>query len=292
MNSSAHPEHSPNPQPLPNEANWNILTKIEHRPLIIGLILINVLMFVVFVGFESLSVSDDAKVTKQNAKVYEKYCMLWKWDVALQRSPPTGFSYNNFVDFHPLQLLGSMFSHSLANPLHLLVNMYVLFAFGPLVCSAFGKVRFLLFYLFCGLFGGLLAALFDPSKFPVVGASGALCGLIVGFAWFFPMTRMSILFLPFLRLKARAFTAVFFLISVALIVTAFMVPAKNMSADWMIIAVHRISHFGHAAGMAAGFIFILMVRMISGWESVKPYDGIHIIKPQPPPESKPAPPPG
>jgi len=231
--------------------------KFGDKPVIFVLIAINVAMYLLFVSVDSL------------VPIYEKYCTLWKWDVFIQRPPPRGMSYNSFQDFNPVQLLGSMFSHSLPSPIHLLVNMMVLYFFGPAVCTALGRVRFILFYLFCGIVGGLLTALFDPTKNPVVGASGALCGLIVGAAWFFPPMRIGILFIP-VYIKSRIFVSIFFTVSVILIVLGLFIPAKDMPVSLQFV-VYGISHFGHAAGMVAGAFFLVLLRLAGGPDAVRPW---------------------
>lgn len=76
------------------------------------------------------------------------------------------------------RLLTSMFLH--VGLIHILLNMYMLFAFGPLVEERFGSARFTLVYLLSGLFGSLLSAEYHSSQVHTVvaaGASGALMGI-------------------------------------------------------------------------------------------------------------------
>lgn len=76
------------------------------------------------------------------------------------------------------RLLSSMFLH--IGLIHILFNMYMLFAFGPLVERQFGSGRFTLVYLLSGLFGSLVSAMYHGAQMQIVvaaGASGALMGI-------------------------------------------------------------------------------------------------------------------
>ena len=82
----------------------------------------------------------------------------------------------------PWRFLTSAFVHSPQSLLHILFNMYILYAFGPLLEQALGRVKFLVTYLLCaigGSVGVLLLATPNPGWFTwVVGASGAIFGLL------------------------------------------------------------------------------------------------------------------
>jgi membrane associated rhomboid family serine protease len=129
--------------------------------------------------------------------------------------------------------------------MHILFNMYALISFGPLVEHVMGAKRFLSFYLFCGLFGTTVTALFDPSPFPVLGASGALFGVLVAFAYYYPNQRIGIMFLPF-QFRVRPFILVICAISALLVI-----------ADVVGMTIGRgISHFGHLAGAAGAAVLL------------------------------------
>lgn len=83
----------------------------------------------------------------------------------------------------------SMFLH--AGWLHLIGNMLYLWIFGNNVEEAFGVFRFLLFYLFCGLVAAMSHVLTAPgSTVPVIGASGAVAGVLGAYAVLFPRARV------------------------------------------------------------------------------------------------------
>ena len=71
--------------------------------------------------------------------------------------------------------------------LHLLGNMWYLWIFGDNIEDRLGHLRFLLFYLSCGLMAGLVQyVIFPYSKLPIIGASGAVAGVLGAYFCFFP----------------------------------------------------------------------------------------------------------
>lgn len=76
---------------------------------------------------------------------------------------------------------------------HLIGNMFFLWMFGGQAENRLGAVRFLLLYLACGLAGSGLHYLIDPtSKVPVIGASGAISGIVGAYYVFFPRARFDL----------------------------------------------------------------------------------------------------
>lgn len=73
--------------------------------------------------------------------------------------------------------------------LHLLLNMWFLHVFGDGVEDFLGRTRYLLFYLLCG-FAGVAAQVFvdSSSEIPIIGASGAIAGVLGGYVRLFPRT--------------------------------------------------------------------------------------------------------
>jgi membrane associated rhomboid family serine protease len=81
----------------------------------------------------------------------------------------------------PWRLVTHMFAHSAAFPfLHLLFNMFTLFLFGRVLEQLLGRVRFLALYAISGLGGAVAVMLISPER-PVLGASGAIFGLLAAF---------------------------------------------------------------------------------------------------------------
>lgn len=96
----------------------------------------------------------------------------------------------------PWTFLTYMFLHG--NILHLLFNMLMLYVFGPSVEDRMGSRMFLLFYLLCGLGGATLSFLLTQwaPVGTIVGASGAIMGVAVAFAWYWPNYPVSVFPLP------------------------------------------------------------------------------------------------
>ncbi len=81
----------------------------------------------------------------------------------------------------PWRIVTHMFAHSTAFPfLHLLFNMFTLFLFGRVLEQMLGRVRFLGLYALSGLGGAVAVMLISPER-PVLGASGAIFGLLAAF---------------------------------------------------------------------------------------------------------------
>jgi membrane associated rhomboid family serine protease len=106
-----------------------------------------------------------------------------------------GLSPSNYAPF-----VSSMFLHG--GWLHLILNMWTLWLFGGPVEDRLGHARYLLFYLLCGLAAGLTHCWTNAaSTVPVVGASGAIAGLLAAYMALFPRSRIILLvpifFIPF-----------------------------------------------------------------------------------------------
>ena len=89
----------------------------------------------------------------------------------------------------PWTLLTYMFLHG--SVMHLLFNMIGLYFFGPRLEERLGESHFVRLYLISGLVGALLSFVFTPYA-RIVGASGAIFGVMLGFAWYWPRERIYI----------------------------------------------------------------------------------------------------
>jgi membrane associated rhomboid family serine protease len=130
--------------------------------------------------------------------------------------------------------------------------MLALASIGPLIELTIGPKRFLRFYLFCGVLGGILVAFLDPSVTPVVGASGAIFGVLVAFAIYFPHQKLMFFFLP--PIESRWIVIGLGLISAVLVVI------QALSID--IGSVGMLSHFGHLAGMLSAVLYFYLERFM------------------------------
>jgi len=114
---------------------------------------------------------------------------------------------DSFLRHAPEQyrLVTYMFVHG--SVLHLVMNMIFLFVFGDNVEDAMGHLRFILFYLVCGASAALVySAITDTRDVPLIGASGAISGVIGAYLMLHPNIRVWVLFpkLPFLPLRFPA----------------------------------------------------------------------------------------
>ena len=168
--------------------------------------------------------------------------------------------------FHWWQVITHMFMHG--GFWHIFFNMYTLLIFGCVVERIIGSKKFLLFYFICGLGAVALhlgveylqmqsymqgAALGNATAIqniamikntPTVGASGAIYGVLMGYAMLFPESRMTLLFPP-VTLSAKWMVVVFAAIELVTGVTG-----------W----ASGIAHFAHLGGMLIGWLMILSWR--------------------------------
>jgi membrane associated rhomboid family serine protease len=152
----------------------------------------------------------------------------------------------NFPLFRPYQIVTHMFSHSPTSFAHILFNMFALWMFGKILENVWGGKRFLFFYLACGIGAAafhLLIQYISGGGALTVGASGAVMGVLVGFAYLFPNTEMFILFLPF-PIKAKW-------VAIGYVAIDLFSGVANVTGD-------NIAHFAHLGGAITGFILVLI----------------------------------
>ena len=111
------------------------------------------------------------------------------------------YSLNHFIAlyslrpayFHFSNIFTSMFVH--ANWIHVIGNMLFLWVFGESVEDILGHGKYLLFYLLCGMAAAIAQMAIDPSsRVPMVGASGAIAGVMGAYLVKFPKSRVVMLF--------------------------------------------------------------------------------------------------
>ena len=169
---------------------------------------------------------------------------------------PLEISSGDLMVPHPVPLYGtiltSMFVHG--GLFHLAGNMLYLWIFGDNVEDSLGRVRYLLFYLLSGVGAAAAQILSDPhSKIPMVGASGAISGVLGAYLLLYP--------------HARVVTLVFFgwfvrVIEIrALIVLGFWIVVQLVSGllTWG-AQVGGVAWFAHVGGFVAGLVMVLPLR--------------------------------
>ncbi len=148
---------------------------------------------------------------------------------------PLDVTHNFFV----YQLISYMFLHG--GPMHVLLNMFVISMFGGEIEYTMGSRKFLFYYLLCGIGSGIFTCIFSHnSLIPVVGASGAIYGLLLAYGLFFPNRMVLMMFIFPMKVK---FMVVIF---------AFIEFMSTIS-----YAQDGISHITHLGGMLVGLIYLL-----------------------------------
>lgn len=114
---------------------------------------------------------------------------------------------------NPRNIITHMFLHG--NWFHIMSNMWVLWIFGDNVEDTMGKIRFIIFYFICG-FGAAavqttISFLFGNTGVPMVGASGAISGVLAAYMKFFPKARILSLVFFFFFVSLAEIPAVIFI---------------------------------------------------------------------------------
>ncbi len=161
-------------------------------------------------------------------RAIEQYCALW-----------VGLPF-----YHSYQFVTYMFLH--ANFEHLFFNMFGLWMFGRTLEYELGSKRFLVFYMVCGVGAALIQAaiawgMHEPMT--LVGASGAIMGVLLAFGVLHPNAVIMLLFPP-IPMKAKWFVIVYGVIELLL--------------GWR--GVGNVAHFAHVGGMLWGLLLLYRWR--------------------------------
>jgi membrane associated rhomboid family serine protease len=146
--------------------------------------------------------------------------------------------------FRIWQFITYMFLHDPNGPLHIIFNMLLLWMFGGEVERTLGTREFLKYYFTCGLGGGLMHVILFPS--PVVGASGAIYGIMAAFAIMFPERVITLLLFLVVPVQIKAKWLVIGLSAIALLFGFLGLFGGGGS----------VAHFAHLGGVITGFIYL------------------------------------
>jgi membrane associated rhomboid family serine protease len=144
-----------------------------------------------------------------------------------------------------LTLATYMFLH--ADAVHLLGNMIFLWVFGDNVEEAVGRLRFLVFYVSCGIIGALAFFATDVhSQTPLIGASGAISGIVIAYLMLRPCAKITALVFAIpLRISAYWIIGVFIFLQ--------FINLRSASAS-------DVAYWCHVGGMAAGAVLFPLMR--------------------------------
>ncbi len=149
----------------------------------------------------------------------------------------------------------SMFIHG--SWLHLIANMWSLYIFGDNIEDALGKPRFLLFYLLCGVAAAAAQVGIDPhSPLPMVGASGAIAGVLAAYMRLFPRARIVTLIPIFIFFTVRELPAAFFIVIWFALQLFLGLGSLQLGAA----GGGGVAFFAHIGGFVAGLWLITWLR--------------------------------
>lgn len=179
---------------------------------------------------------------------------LWQIDVGMQRSVSLAALVP--AELHPVTMGGvqhlftSMFMHG--GLLHLAGNMWFLWIFGDNVEDETSRIRFPIFYLLCGVAAALAHAIAQPeSKVPMVGASGAISGVLGGYLVLHPNAKVRT-FLRFGVVGVPAWLYLFIWIGFQLL--------AQYQEGMRRAGTSGVAYLAHIGGFVAGVILIFIFQ--------------------------------
>jgi len=151
------------------------------------------------------------------------------------------------------RLITSQFIH--AGWLHILGNMLFLWVFGDNVEDALGHLRYLLFYLLCGVIAALTQVFFDRNALgPLVGASGAIAGVLGSYLVLYPGARVSVIIpiviIPFFANVAAVWVMLIWFLTQIISLA----PTANATGG-----TGGVAYAAHIGGFIAGFVLVRLV---------------------------------
>jgi membrane associated rhomboid family serine protease len=170
----------------------------------------------------------------------------------------------NPVGFIPV--FSSMFLH--ANFVHLLSNMWMLWIFGDNVEDCMGHGRYLVFFLLCGIASVFAQAVSNPqSVIPMIGASGAISGVLGAYFLTYPQARILtlvpiIIFFYIIELPAFFFLGFWFVIQ--------FIQGSLYSLNSEQLTGGGVAWWAHVGGFAAGVVFLHVFRCKDWQRTVVP----------------------
>ncbi len=214
------------------------------RPLVTwALIVTNIVIF----AFELIATPANTQLA---VNLFGMTPSLLSGELALPHTPPASVTLFTYMFLH-------------ADIVHLLGNLLFLWVYGDNVESALGRLRFLVFYLLCGVIGGLFFFLSDMrGQVPLIGASGAIAGVVVAYVMLRPCAKITAL--------------------------AFGIPVR-ISAYWVIGAFivlqfinlgsaskSEVAYWCHIGGMLAGGLLFPFMRQpgVELFECIEPVPSV------------------
>jgi membrane associated rhomboid family serine protease len=165
--------------------------------------------------------------------------------------PGLSAHFTRFQQYLPF--LTSMFLHG--GFLHIIMNMWFLYIFGDNIEDRLGHIRYLVFYLFCGVAAGLVHLFTNwNSNIPTIGASGAVSGVMGAYLLLYPRSKILTLIPIFFFFQFVEIPAFIFL--------GFWLLLQLFSAGLTSRNIGGIAFWAHIGGFIAGLIFIKIFEVI------------------------------
>lgn len=197
-------------------------------PVIKNLLIINGVVFFLQLLMENFKIG-----------VYPASDILTLW-FALNPINILGYAHWPF-NFQVWQLLTYQFMHGGFS--HIFFNMFALWMFGAAIENVMGSKKFLIFYLLSGISAGVfhlfLSPLIGGIPAPTIGASGAIYGVLIAYAMYFPDSLIFLYF--FIPIKAKYFIG-------------FMILLEFFAVD---SAADNVAHLAHLGGALFAFLYLL-----------------------------------
>jgi membrane associated rhomboid family serine protease len=169
----------------------------------------------------------------------------WAWETGLSPTDLTPFVTNTFMH---------------GGFLHIILNLWTLYIFGPALEDRLGPARFLALYLAAGIIASVAHAVFNAfSAIPALGASGAIAGVIGAYAVRFPYAWVRVLvpiiiFPLFFSIPAMLFAGIWFLMQVMQGTSELFLPGAGGGIAW----------WAHIGGFLAGLFLVRPLEPASG----------------------------
>jgi membrane associated rhomboid family serine protease len=188
-------------------------------------------------------------LTRQPSEVtafYDRYS--FNWTLFSSQIAHGQFTLGTFTP-----LITHMFIHG--GWLHVIGNMVYLWVFGDNVEDRLGRLTYFVFYMLCGIVAAIGQGLVQPEA--MVGASGAIAGVLGAYVVMFPAARVSTLvflgiFITILQLPALVVIGFFIVLQVIDALAELRLTAHQ--------ATSNIAYFAHLFGFAAGILLLLLIR--------------------------------
>jgi len=146
---------------------------------------------------------------------------------------------------------------------HLFFNIYFLYIFGAVIESRLGHIRYMLVFIFFGVVAGITQVISDIfSGVPIVGASGAIAGLMGAYLVFYPKEKIKTLFIIVIFIMIRDIPAMIFIIAWFLIQVIYLYISLDINSS-------GIAFYAHIGGFVIGVVVALVIKICESFNKTE-----------------------